>query len=65
MKVALWSYRIEPSSDGCAVTESWDDERGAFIKATGQVATGVGDRMTHNRTGMEATLRNLKAAAES
>jgi len=65
MKVALWSYRIEPTADGCAVTESWDDERGAFIKLTGKAATGVGDRMTHNRAGMEATLRNLKAAAEA
>jgi len=65
MKVALWSYRIEPTADGCAVTESWNDERGAFIKATGKLATGVGDRMAHNRAGMEATLRNLKAAAES
>ena len=65
LKVALWTYRIEPSADGCVVTESWNDERGAFIKATGKVATGVGDRMTHNRAGMETTLRNLKAAAES
>lgn len=65
MKVALWTYRIEPTTDGCTVTESWDDERGAFIKVTGKVATGVGDRKTHNRAGMEATLRNLKAAAEA
>jgi uncharacterized protein YndB with AHSA1/START domain len=65
MKVALWSYRIEPTASGCAVTESWNDQRGAFIKATGKMATGVGDRQAHNRAGMEATLRNLKAAAEA
>jgi len=65
MKVALWTYRIEATTDGCTVTETWDDERGAFIKVTGKAATGVGDRMTHNRAGMETTLRNLKAAAEA
>jgi uncharacterized protein YndB with AHSA1/START domain len=64
MKVARWTYRIEPIAGGCAVTETWDDERGAFIAATGKAATGVGDRKAHNRAGMEATLRNLKAAAE-
>ena len=65
MKVALWTYRIESTGDGCAVTESWDDERGSVIKVTGKAATGVGDRMIHNRAGMEATLRHLKDAAEA
>ncbi|HEY4929406.1 MAG TPA: SRPBCC family protein [Acidimicrobiales bacterium] len=64
MKVALWSYRIEPTDGGCAVTESWDDERGALITFAGRFVTGVPDRASHNRAGMEATLRNLKAAAE-
>lgn len=64
MKVALWSYRIEPTDGGCAVTESWDDERGVLITVAGRLVTGVSDRASHNRAGMEATLRNLKAAAE-
>jgi uncharacterized protein YndB with AHSA1/START domain len=64
LKVALWSYRFEPTDGGCAVTESWDDERGAFVKALGKPVSGVADRVSHNRAGMEETLRNLKAAAE-
>jgi len=65
MKVALWTYRVEPTDGGCAVTESWDDERGTLIKVAGKAATGVADRVAHNRDGMEETLRNLKAAAEA
>jgi uncharacterized protein YndB with AHSA1/START domain len=64
-KVARWSYRFEPSDGGCTVTESWDDERNAFVKFMGRPVSGVADRATHNRAGMEATLRNLKAAAEA
>lgn len=65
MKVALWSYRFEPTDSGCAVTESWVDERGGFIIFAGKLLTGVADRPAHNRAGMEETLANLKAAAEA
>ena len=64
-KVALWTYRFESTDVGCSVTESWDDERNAFIKFMGKPVSGVADRATHNRAGMEETLRNLKAAAEA
>jgi uncharacterized protein YndB with AHSA1/START domain len=64
MKVALWSYRIEPIDAGCAVTESWEDERGALVTLAGKFVTGVSDRASHNRAGMEATLHHLKTAAE-
>jgi uncharacterized protein YndB with AHSA1/START domain len=64
MKVALWTYRFEPTDGGCAVTESWDDERGALVTFLGKPVSGVADRATHNRAGMEETLRKLKAAAE-
>ena len=64
-KVALWTYRFEPTDAGCTVTESWDDERNAFVKFMGKPVSGVADRATHNRAGMEETLRNLKAAAEA
>ena len=40
MNVALWCYRIEPTDGGCAVTESWDDERGVLDHCRRQ----VGDR---------------------
>ena len=64
-KVALWTYRFEPTDEGCRVTESWDEERNAFIKFMGKPVSGVADRVTHNRAGMEETLRRLKAAAEA
>jgi len=65
MKVALWTYRFEPTATGCLVTEEWDDERNALVKALGKPVSGVADRATHNREGMERTLANLKAAAEA
>jgi len=65
MKVALWSYRFEPTDSGCRVTETWTDERGALAKALGRPVSGVADRTIHNRAGMEQTLANLKAAAEA
>jgi len=64
LKVARWTYRFEPTDSGCVVTETWDDERGALVTLAGRVVTGVSDRTTHNRAGMEETLRRLKAAAE-
>jgi len=63
--VALWTYRFETTDAGCTVTETWDDERNAFVKFMGKPVSGVADRATHNRAGMEETLRNLKAAAEA
>ena len=65
MKVAFWSYRFEPTDGGCAVTESWDDERGTLVTILGKPVSGVADRASHNRAGMEETLRNLKEAAEA
>jgi len=65
MKVALWTYRFESTSTGCLVTEEWDDERNALVKALGRPVSGVSDRVAHNRAGMERTLANLKAAAEA
>jgi len=42
-----------------------DEERNALIKFLGKPVSGVADRATHNRAGMEETLRRLKAAAEA
>ena len=56
---------VRADGGGCAVTESWDDERGRLVKFLGKPVSGVADRVTHNRAGMEQTLRNLKAAAEA
>jgi uncharacterized protein YndB with AHSA1/START domain len=65
MKVALWRYEFAPSDAGCTVTETWIDERNALVTALGKPVTGVQDRISHNRAGMEQTLANLKAAAEA
>jgi uncharacterized protein YndB with AHSA1/START domain len=65
MKVALWTYRFEPTDTGCTVTETWTDERNALVKALGRPVSGVSDRVTHNTAGMEQTLANLKTAAEA
>lgn len=65
MKVALWTYRFEETTTGCLVTEEWDDERNALVKALGKPVSGVADRRAHNKVGMEQTLAALKAAAEA
>ena len=57
-------YRIEPLDDGGSrVTETWSDRRGWLAKKLGGPASGVNDRATANRTGMEETLRGLGDAA--
>ncbi len=65
VKVAVWRYSFEEIPGGCRVTETWIDERNGLVKALGKPVSGVADRATHNREGMEQTLANLKAAAES
>ncbi len=65
LKIARWSYVIEPGADGtgCSVTETWTDRRGALVKSLGKPLSGVADRSEHNRAGMVATLTNLAQAA--
>lgn len=63
--VADWSYDIEPTDDGCLVTESWTDRRPGFFKPLASRATGVADRVGRNRETMEQTLERLAAAAEA
>jgi hypothetical protein len=64
-KVARWTYRFEPVDGGCRVTETWTDQRGWIVTTLGKQASGVGDRTTHNRATMEATLERLAARSES
>ena len=76
-KVAHWSYRIEPEINqeieggqgreggaACTVTETWIDQRGGLVRRLGKPLSGVADRVSHNRAGMERTLERLAAAAE-
>lgn len=63
IKVARWTYDFEPAEGGTRVTESWTDQRNWFAKLAGGKASGVTDRLAHNRAGMETTLAALEAAA--
>lgn len=64
LRVATWRYDIEPTGQGCRVTESWRDERGRLMALLGRFVTGVDDRREYARTSMETTLGRLKAAGE-
>jgi uncharacterized protein YndB with AHSA1/START domain len=64
LRIARWEYRFEPSDKGCRLSETWIDQRGKIVTWMGKPVSGVGDRASHNRAGMEATLEKLAAAAE-
>ncbi|HAS10163.1 MAG TPA: polyketide cyclase, partial [Acidimicrobiaceae bacterium] len=64
-KVATWSYDIEPTAEGCRVTESWTDQRSSFFAGASKRLTLVKDRSEHNRSTMERTLESLERAATS
>ena len=61
---AKWGYSIEPTEVGCTVTEYWQDLRPESSLERSAQISGVSDRVTHNRAGMEATLERLAAALE-
>lgn len=63
-RVAQWAYTVEPTPDGCSVTEAWTDRRGQLLRMLSKPVTGIADRAAHNRRGMEQTLASLAAAAE-
>jgi uncharacterized protein YndB with AHSA1/START domain len=65
LKVAEWGYTFEPTATGCRVTETWIEQRASLFKPVARLVTGVADRATHNRAGMEKTLERLAAVAES
>ena len=63
--ISEWSYVMEPTDEGCQVTEGWADKRTTALRVASPVAMGITDRAAHNRTGMQATLAALKTAAEA
>ncbi len=65
LRVARWEYHVESADAGCRVTETWIDQRGRIVNWMGKPVSGVGDRATHNRAGMEAARERLGAAAEA
>lgn len=64
---ATWGYDIEPTADGCRVTESWTDTRNPIFKVglVTKLATGIADRTAYAQELMDTTLANIKKAAES
>ena len=63
--ISKWEYTFTAAEDGgCEVTEAWTDRRPGWMRAASGVVMNISDRAAHNRAGMEATLRALKAAAE-
>ena len=59
-----WGYTIEPAPGGCLVTELAQDLRPASALERSASISGVSDRLSHNRAGMEATLARLAAVLE-
>jgi uncharacterized protein YndB with AHSA1/START domain len=64
LRFSHWGYSIEPTADGCRVTETWEDGRPEEILEATAAISGVADRASHNRAGMEETLARLAAAVE-
>jgi hypothetical protein len=62
VKVARWSYQIEPAGTGSRVTESWVDRRSTLVrKLTGTIEK---DRESYTRQSIRTTLDKLKAHLE-
>jgi len=64
LRFSHWRYDIEPTADGCRVTESWEDGRPEEIIPMTAEISGVAERASHNTKGMEETLARLAAAVE-
>ncbi len=65
IKISDWGYDFEPTPTGCRVTETWTDLRPGWFKPLATLATGVAERQSHTRAGVELTLERLGAAAEA
>ena len=65
LPIAHWQYAIEPTDDGCRVTESMWDRRPGWVKVPGRYVTGIHDRIGTNTANIEATLLRLKTRAEA
>jgi uncharacterized protein YndB with AHSA1/START domain len=62
--ISAWSYELIGDGGDTIVREAWRERRPPWLRAlTGRVMA-VTDRVTHNRSGMEATLEALRAVAE-
>ncbi len=64
LPVAEWSYDVEATAEGCRLTETWIDRRGALMARLGRLATGVQDREAFTAESIEQTLAKVKVRAE-
>lgn len=62
---STWGYRIEPTDDGCRVTEWSEDLRPESALEFSKKMSGVDDRAERNRQTMSETLERLAAALEA
>lgn len=65
LPVAQWTYELEPTAEGCRLTETWTDRRGRLMVTLGRLTTGVADRAGFTAHSIEHTLERLKRRAES
>ena len=61
---ADWSFDIEPTPEGCKVTQTWVDQRTKIMEVVGGKISGVPDRALHTGMSMETTLENLAKEIE-
>jgi uncharacterized protein YndB with AHSA1/START domain len=62
---STWGYRIEPTGDGCRVTEWNEDLRPESAMEFSKQVSGIDDRTERNRQTMSQTLERLSAALEA
>ena len=62
--MADWAYELEPTAEGCRVTETWTDRRGGLLSAAGRLVSGVSDRSAFTAHSIEQTLAAVKDRAE-
>ena len=60
-----WGYRIEPTEQGCRVTEWTEDLRPESALEFSQKMSGIDDRTERNRQTISGTLEALAAALEA
>lgn len=65
LPVARWRFDIASDREGCTLTETWTDRRGAVMRRAGAAATGVADRRAYTERSVEQTLQAVARAAEA
>lgn len=64
LPVSEWSFDLEPTPQGCRLTETWTDRRGVLVSTVGRAVSGVADREAFNAASIEQTLDRVKVRAE-